>query len=368
MEPADQSTLSSPSGPAQDQVRTYRIRPWLVALTALFAELVVIAAVDNQGVAGALRNYLNDPAHRFADYSRGALDAALTFSWRFAPEHGQATHEWAAQLAGIGTLLLLTLLAVAVVARGVGGFGRVLVSVWAVVAILTPVAIMVRNVIVVPSTPGPLQSRIGQSVYGYPDFGPVLVAGLALGLVTGLVAAIVALLSRRAIGGAAAGGALRDDEADEYFDTAFAPRYDTEATTQFPRTPQQRAPGDEPTHQLPTYQQPAYRQPDEQSQYGQQAYGQQRTEQQPAYEYRQPQRDPAASDPAASDPDAPQRPAEQAPAEQRPAEQAPAEERPAEQRPAEQRSAAQEPAEQPTAEQRAVYPGDPAARRRADQQ
>ena len=298
MEPADQPTISSPSGPAQDQLRTYRIRPWLVAITALLTELAVIAAVDNQGVAGALRNYLDDPAHRFADYSRGALDAALTFSWRFAPDHGQATHEWAAQLAGIGTLLLLTLLAVAVVARGVGGFGRVLVSVWAVVAILTPVAIMVRNVIVVPSTPGPLQSRVGQSVYGYQDFGPVLVAGLALGLVTGLVAAIVALLSRRAVGGPAGGSALRDEEADEYFDTAFAPRYDTETTTQFPRTPQERGPDEQSAYQ-PGFQQAGHQQPYGQPSGYQQPYGQQPSYGQPAYEpapYAQPQREPTGAD------------------------------------------------------------------------
>jgi hypothetical protein len=349
MEPADQPTTSSPSGPANDQLRTYRVRPWLVAITALLTELVVIAAVDNQGVAGALRNYLDDPAHRFADYSRGALDAALTFSWRFAPDHGQATHEWAAQLAGIGTLLLLTLLAVAVVARGVGGFGRVLVSVWAVVAILTPVAIMVRNVIVVPSTPGPLQSRVGQSVYGYQDFGPVLVAGLALGLVTALVAAIVALLSRRPVGGPAGRAELRDEEAGEYFDTAFAPRYDTEATTQFPRTPQERGTDEQPAYQQPS-QQPeypqAYGQPSaEQPQYRQQpAYGQ------PGYEpapYAQPEREPAPpeqvrDETARYEPAAPQQPADR--------------------READQQEADQQAAEQPTAEQRAVYPDQPAER------
>lgn len=345
MEPADRPTTSSPSELAQDQPRSYRVRPWLVAISALLAEVVVIAAVDNQGVAGALRNYLDDPAHRFADYSRGALDAALTFSWRFAPDHGQATHVWAAQLAGIGTLLLLTLLAVAVVARGVGGFGRVLVSVWAVVAILTPVAIMVRNLIVVPSTPGPLQSRVGQSVYGYPDYGSVLVAGLALGLVTGLVAAIVALLSRRPIGGPVGTGA-RDEEADEYFDTAFTPRYDTEATTQFPRAPQE------------SYQQPAYQQPYGQQSYGQQPYGEHSYGQQPYGEQPYGQRVPEQPAPEQPAPqgeredfgrrasDAPQQPEPGAPDEQ-------------------QHTAALPPAEptadQPTAEQRAVYPDRPGA-------
>jgi hypothetical protein len=362
MEPADQPTISSPSGPAQDQLRTYRIRPWLVAITALLTELVVIAAVDNQGVAGALRNYLDDPAHRFADYSRGALDAALTFSWRFAPDHGQATHGWAAQLAGIGTLLLLTLLAVAVVARGVGGFGRVLVSVWAVVAILTPVAIMVRNVIVVPSTPGPLQSRVGQSVYGYQDFGPVLVAGLALGLVTALVAAIVALLSRRPVGGPAGRTELQDEEAGEYFDTAFAPRYDTEATTQFPRTPQERGPDEQPAYQQSGSQQPgAYGQPAGYPQpYGQppaeqQTYRQQPGYGQPAYEpapYAQPQREPAAPESVRD------QPVRDETARYEPV----APEQATDPQAADHQSAGQQAADQPTAEQRAVYPDPPTER------
>jgi hypothetical protein len=262
------------------QPRTFRVRPWLVAFVALCTELVVIAAVGNQGVAGALRDTVSTPGRAYADYTRGAVDAATTFAWRFAPQSGQPTHVWAAQFAGIGTLLLLTLLVVAIVARGPGGFWRVLVAVWAVVAALTPIAIMVRNVVVVPNAPGPMQSRVGQAVYGYGTFGPVIVAGLALGLVTGLIAAIVARASRRVVPLAMPS---RDEESGEYLDSAFpqqypeplpSPGYFDEPTEQFgyEQPAHQRRgydPYDRPTEQLSGYQQPneqfrSYDQPTEQ--------------------------------------------------------------------------------------------------------
>jgi hypothetical protein len=250
-QPAPQTTDDLPA--------THRVRPWLTAWVAVLTELVVFAALDNQLVVRSLRNHVSG---KVADYIRGAVDAATMFGWRFAPANGQSTHVWAAQFAGIGTLVVLTLLGTAIVSRGAGGFWRVLVSVWALVTALAPIAIMVRNVVVVPSAPGPLQSRVGQAAYGYGSFGAAVVAGVVLGLLTGVVAALVARFARRRleVAGqpeyteqdyAARGYADREYANRQYIDREYhqdaqlPPRYDTESTTQLPRydSPYAQAPG-----------------------------------------------------------------------------------------------------------------------------
>jgi hypothetical protein len=248
----DRSTASAPSS-APALPKLYRGRPWLAALGAVLTELVVIGGVDNQGVTKTLRKPLNDPSRVVADYSRGAIDAATAFWWRFAPADGQATHVWAAQFAAIGALVVLTWFGALVVARGSVTFGRVWIGTWGVVGAVTPVAIMVRNVLVTPTAPGPAQSRIGQSVYGFDAFGPVIVAGLVLGLVAGLIAAAVAVSSRRHVAGAAP--ARGTGEQDEYYDESFAPRY-TSPPLYEPRPwgePQWGAPAQDVTTQLPPY-------------------------------------------------------------------------------------------------------------------
>jgi len=135
----DRSTSAQPSAPALPKL--YRGRPWLAALAAVLTELVVIGGVDNQGVTKTLRNPLNDPSRVVADYSRGAIDAATTFWWRFAPADGHPTHVWAAQFAAIGVLVALTWLGVLAVARGSVTFGRVWIATWAVVVPLSLLAL-----------------------------------------------------------------------------------------------------------------------------------------------------------------------------------------------------------------------------------
>jgi hypothetical protein len=178
--------------------RLYRGRPGVIVLTALLVEIVVIAGIGNQWVSKQLQNYLSDHPGA-ADYTRGAVQAALTFHWRFAPANGQSTHVWAAQLAAIGTLLLLSGLLIWVVSRGSVTFGRIWVAVGAIVAALTPIAVMVGNAIIVPNAPGPGQSRLGQAVYGYTGYGPAIVGGLVLGVVTGLLCGLLAVITRRSV-------------------------------------------------------------------------------------------------------------------------------------------------------------------------
>jgi hypothetical protein len=263
MQPADRiaqdPTTTRAPAPSAALPRLYRGRPWLAAVIAALVELVVIGGVDNQAVTRVLRKPIDDPARVVADYSRGAIDAATAFWWRFAPADGQATHVWAAQFAAIAVLVLLTWLGTLAVARGSVSFGRVWVGVWAVVAASAPIAVMVRNALVTPTAPGPAQSKIGQAIYGYDQFGSVLVAGLALGFVTGLVVAAVAVSSRRQI--AAAAPVERGfAERDEYYDDSFAPRYGApdqyEQQYAQPQQPQPWAESQWTTTQLPPVPEP----------------------------------------------------------------------------------------------------------------
>lgn len=186
--------------------RLYRGRAGIIALTALLTELVVVGAVGNQFVAEPVSDRLTDRAATAPDYEIGGLQALLTYAWRFAPGSGQSTKEWASAFAAIGTLFVLTLFLGWVVSRGSVTFSRIWVSIAAIVAAVTPVAVMVRNLVVIPASPGPRQSQIGQAVYGPSQdgevvsfFGPAILFGLALGVIVGLIAAIVAVLSRRKI-------------------------------------------------------------------------------------------------------------------------------------------------------------------------
>lgn len=205
---------------------------WAV-LTAFLTELVLVAGVGNQAVTNSMNDYLAAPGRQFADYSRGAVDAMLTFHWRFAPRPAEATHEWAAQFLLLAVLFGLTALGVWATCRGTVTFLRVAVTVWAIVVAVTPVAIMARNLLVIPSAPGPLESRVGQSVYYYPLFGTAIVAGVVLGLVTALVTALVTNLTRRAVRVRPAGSAPHDPQ-DHYLEERFGENSD-EDTTQLPR-------------------------------------------------------------------------------------------------------------------------------------
>ena len=203
-----------------DVPRPLIARTGLAVLTAVLTEVVVIAAVGNQAVTNALHDYLVSPGRQFADYSRGAVDALTTFQWRFAPRPLQPQHEWAAQFLLLAVVFVLTALAVWATCRGTVTFLRVFVTVWAVVAAVTPLGIMARNLVVIPTAPGPLESRVGQSIYYYPLFGTALVAGLALGLLTGLVTALVVRLTRRPARVRPSGPAPYDPQ-DHYLEERF---------------------------------------------------------------------------------------------------------------------------------------------------
>ena len=175
---------------------TYRSRTGWVVLAGVLTEVAIVGGVDNQGVTGALNHYVESPNRNFPDYSTGLIDAMTAFAWRVSPANNQPTHVWAAGLAAIGALLLLSGLGMLAVVRGSITFARVWIAVWAVVAAVAPLAVMVRNLITTPSAPGPEQSRLGQAVYFAPQLGTVVVAGLVIGLLAGLACAIVAVSTR----------------------------------------------------------------------------------------------------------------------------------------------------------------------------
>lgn len=194
----------------------FRSRTPLVVSAAVLTELVAVAATGNQGVTDAVNRHLGDDGRGFADYVAGAWRSLITYRWRFTPASGQSTSDWAADFAAIGVLFVLTALLMIPIVRGVARFWRVLLGAWIIVAAITPVAIMVRNVISIPSRPGPGQSKFGQAVYDYADFGPAIVAGIVLGLLTGLVAAVVVRATRREVG--ADGSPVEGEYDDERFE------------------------------------------------------------------------------------------------------------------------------------------------------
>ena len=218
---------------------------WAV-LAAFLTQVVIVAGVGNQAVTNAMNRYLAAPGRQFADYSRGAVDAMLTFHWRFAPRPAEATHEWAAQFLLLAVLFALTALAVWATCRGTVTFLRVFVTVWVIVVAVTPLAIMARNLVVIPTAPGPLESRVGQSIYYYPLFGTAIVAGVVLGLVTALVTALVVRMTRRPVRVRPAGPPQYDPQ-DHYLEERFGEREPDGETTHLPRI------SEEQTAQLPPW-------------------------------------------------------------------------------------------------------------------
>lgn len=223
MQPADVHTDREPSSDrredaGRDERRWFRARTGLVILSAFLTELIVVAATGNQGVTDAVNRHLGDHSRSFADYAAGAWRSLSTYHWRFTPASGQSTGDWAADFAAIGVLFVLTVLLLIPIVRGAAGFWRVFFGAWVTVAAITPIAIMVRNAIVIPSRPGPGESKFGQAVYGYPDFGTVIVGGIVLGLLTGLVGAVVARTTRREVSATGEPLARRVEDGDERYE------------------------------------------------------------------------------------------------------------------------------------------------------
>lgn len=189
--PAPQSGFFAPQQPFATVTRA---RPWLTALIAFISMLVIVAAAGNQWVTDAVGR------HTQADTLGNHLARLVySYAWRFNAPHGSdIDHFWVAGLAAVGTVLVLTLLLVAIVARGFGRFWQTLFATWFVVVVATEVAAYVRAAIIDESRLLPAGEGKAQAIL-FSTFSPGardVLAGLVAGLLVGLVAAITAVASR----------------------------------------------------------------------------------------------------------------------------------------------------------------------------
>lgn len=254
--------------PRADGPLLRRSRAWLVVLIAFVVELVIIAGIGNPAVSDRIAESIGPDSGLGSNAAR----AALVYRWRVTAASGDTYHVWLAELALVGTVLVLTALLVWAAARGPAGFGRAFVGTWTAVVVATLVGMVVRGVVIDPGgyTPYP-GGRLNAALFGpLAPNGITCVAGLALGLVVALAAGLTAASARRTVGvvvPAPAPDAYAPGEPypsehtqelprvdvplrDEPGDTAALPRAgaaydpyrrpavdDGEHTTQFPRVP-----------------------------------------------------------------------------------------------------------------------------------
>lgn len=180
----DEPTLSSAPGEG---------RTWLIVLSAVATELVIILATANQWLSDRIIDDLGSG-------SQGGqlLESSwLTYTWRFAPRAGQGD-VWASEVALVLTLLLLSAWLIYAVVRGRVTFGRAFVGTWMAVLVASLVGAFVRGLIDPRSKYQlPQSNRLTRAVFS--GFGPgqqVVVAAFFLGLVVALLAATVAVTTR----------------------------------------------------------------------------------------------------------------------------------------------------------------------------
>jgi hypothetical protein len=192
MRPDDQWTSyrasTSPVVASMPQART-----GLIALTAFLVELVVIAAVGNQGFSDDInRFYFRHPGAFAGQVAR----ASQTYAWRVSSERGAPHHFVLSQYAVLATLFVVTAAVTVAVVRGDVRFGRVFLGVWSTVIAATQIAAVVGVLVANPHDPR--SSVFSDAVFLGPS-GYTFFAGLSLGLLTGLIAALVAMASRRPV-------------------------------------------------------------------------------------------------------------------------------------------------------------------------
>ena len=170
-------------------------RPWRVASAAFLTLLALIAALGNQGVTNSIAHHAT--GRTFRD---NIARSVTTYQWRVRPRGGHDfAREWVSSLALVGTALVLTLLLVAVVARGKGGFWQAFIGTWMSVVVATLLGTYVAALVVDESKLGLPAASKANSVFFSPVFPAsyALAAGLGVGFVVALVAGVTALASRR---------------------------------------------------------------------------------------------------------------------------------------------------------------------------
>jgi hypothetical protein len=170
-------------------------RPGLIVLTAIVAQIVIIAAACNQWVTVRVaRSILNDDSQFFRDVKA----SLLTYNWRFSPQDTDHQHIWLGQTLLILITLVFSAVLIAVVVRGAVTFDRAFLGCWMAITVATMLGAYARGL--VNDAAGTTTSRLTRSLFG--PLGPTsttFFAGLVLGLVVAALAATVAVTTRRAV-------------------------------------------------------------------------------------------------------------------------------------------------------------------------
>jgi hypothetical protein len=189
---------SSPGYPPPPRAATVTTaRPWWIASSAFLTLLVLIAAFGNQWVTDAINRHTS--TQRFGD---NLVNSVRTYQWRFnPPKGGDVGRFWVGSLVLVGTALILTLLLVAVVCRGRGGFWQSFFAAWLSVVFATLVAAYVRGAVIDTNQlglPPELSSKPNAIFFSPASPGPyTIAAGVGFGFLVGLIAGLTAVLSRR---------------------------------------------------------------------------------------------------------------------------------------------------------------------------
>lgn len=210
MHPTDQSPQQPPYSPDRPPGAAPTVttgRPWLVATVAFLALLVLIASLGNQATTDSIVKHVRGQSF----WDNAVRSVTSTYAWRFSARGNQDfAHVWAASLALVVSVLVLTPLLVAIVSRGRGGFGQAFVGTWLAVVVATLLAAYVRALVVNETQlTGARNSKLNLVLFSGISPGAYQVAaGLGFGFVVALVAGLTARLGRRteAIGGPPPGG------------------------------------------------------------------------------------------------------------------------------------------------------------------
>jgi hypothetical protein len=175
-----------------------RSRGLLIALVAAIIELIIVAATGNQWVSK--RIFDQATGTRFPNVlARGSVG----FPWRFNPQTDR-DRIWAAQLIGIGALIVLVFLFVLVLtARASRSYFGHLIGIWGATTVAALLAAGLRQWIAFPALypsgrDGQGFARLANAFTEGPSSTVALFA-LASGLLTGLIAAAVAVLTTRPV-------------------------------------------------------------------------------------------------------------------------------------------------------------------------
>jgi hypothetical protein len=195
-QPPSWSAPAPPYAPPPATASITKARPWRIAIVSFATLFVLIATLGNQWVVDAIVRHTN--ASTFGD---NVVLSVRTYQWRFnAPRGGDFGHFWLGSLALVGAALVVTLLLVAVVTRGPGGFWQSFFGAWMAVVVATMLAVYVRDLVLDTRA---LTGAVGVSrtnAIFFSGFAPgptQFAASLGFGLIVALVAGLTAVLSRR---------------------------------------------------------------------------------------------------------------------------------------------------------------------------